>query len=362
MKRVLVAMSGGVDSSVAALLLHRQGYDIVGITMKTYDYDEGGGVANETACCSVESINDARTLAVGLGFPHYIIDIRDEFEDKVIDNFIDEYMAGRTPNPCVLCNKHIKWEALLRRADQLGCDFIATGHYARISYENNRYFISQGIDAVKDQAYMLWGLSQESLSRTILPLGDYNKSEIKQLAAENGFVDLARKRESYEICFIPDNDYRGYLRRKVADIDKKIGKGNFVLSDGTIVGQHNGYPFYTIGQRKGLNIALGYPAFVLAMDAETNMITLGKKDELLSNKLIVTNYTLSKYGQIPEKLDVKTKIRYKDGGTNSRIWEKDDKIYVEFYEDVSAITPGQSAVFYENGDVIGGGIIAEIKG
>lgn len=255
--RVLVAMSGGIDSSVTALMLHEQGYEVIGITMKTWDYASSGGTKRTTGCCSLDDINDARALAVDLSFPHYILDIRSEFGDFIIDNFIEEYMAGRTPNPCVLCNTHIKWDALLKRADQLDCEFIATGHYAQVRQENGRYLISKGKDAAKDQSYVLWGLSQQSLARTIFPIGGFHKSEIRDMAMQAGYETLSKKSESYEICFIPDNDYRGFLKRKVEGLEDQVKGGLFVDTEGNILGQHEGYPFYTVGQRKGLGIALG---------------------------------------------------------------------------------------------------------
>ena len=270
--RVLVAMSGGIDSSLAAVILHEQGYEVIGMTMKTWDYSTSGGSKKETGCCSLDSINDARNIAVNLGFPHYIIDIRQEFGDFVIDHFTNEYLEGRTPNPCVLCNTHIKWDSLLRRADQLDCQFIATGHYAKVRHENDRYVISRGQDLLKDQSYALWGISQESLSRTIFPLGDLHKSEIKQMAIDKGFFELATKSESYEICFVPDNDYRGFLRRRVEGLEQKVAGGSFVLESGEVVGTHEGYPFYTVGQRKGLGIALGYPVYVTEIQNDTNRV------------------------------------------------------------------------------------------
>ena len=214
--RILVAMSGGIDSSVAAVMLHEEGYEVVGMTMKTWDYANSGGSKKETGCCSLDSINDARQVAVRMGFHHFIVDIRNEFGDYVIDNFVDEYMAGRTPNPCVLCNTHIKWRALLKRANALNCDFIATGHYASVrQHSNNRFVISKGLDETKDQSYVLWGLNQACLSRSVYPLGKYRKTEIRQMALDFGYPELAKKSESYEICFVPDNDYRNFLKKKV---------------------------------------------------------------------------------------------------------------------------------------------------
>src|ERR1700754_1436745 len=230
--KVLMAMSGGIDSTVAALMLHKEGYEVVGITMKTWDYTTSGGGntgKKETGCCNLDSFNDARQAAVQHGFPHFILDIRDEFGDFVIENFVDEYIAGRTPNPCVMCNTHIKWRALLKRANALGCDFIATGHYANVyKAENGRYVISKGLDETKDQSYVLWGLDQELLSRTIMPLGKYRKTEIRQMAADFGYPELAKKSESYEICFVPDNDYRGFLKRRVDGLEERGAGGNFI--------------------------------------------------------------------------------------------------------------------------------------
>jgi tRNA-uridine 2-sulfurtransferase len=355
--KVLVAMSGGIDSSVTAMLLHEQGYDVIGITMKTWDYASSGGSKKETGCCTLDSINDARAMAVKFGFPHYILDIRNEFGDYIIDNFVEEYLAGRTPNPCVLCNTHIKWEALLKRADMLGCDFIATGHYAQVRFENARYIISKGLDQSKDQSYVLWGLSQESLKRTIFPLGKYRKSEIKQMAIDRGFIELANKSESYEICFVPDNDYRGFLKRRVKGLEEKVDGGNFIDRTGKVLGKHKGYPFYTVGQRKGLEMAVGEPLHVLEILPESNTVVLGKKEELEKQEMTVRNFNLVKYCELPENFEAITKIRYKDRGTASTINHFEDKLKILFQAKVSAIAPGQSAVFYEGDDLVGGGFI-----
>jgi tRNA-specific 2-thiouridylase len=356
--RILVAMSGGVDSSVASVMLHEQGYEVIGLTMKTWDYASAGGSSKETGCCSLDSINDARSLAVGYGFPHYILDIREEFGDFVIDNFVDEYLAGRTPNPCVLCNTYIKWEALLKRADKLDCEFIATGHYANIRQQDNgRYVISKGKDEHKDQSYVLWGVSQENLARTKFPLGSYAKSEIKQMALDMGQVELANKSESYEICFVPDNDYRAFLRHKVSDLDVRIGPGNFVLSNGKVVGKHLGYPYYTIGQRKGLGIALGEPMFVTRILPESNTVMLGTQNELEQVSARVKNLNLVKYENILSPLEAVTKVRYKDAGTLSTILQDGNELKIDFHHAVSGIAPGQSAVFYEGSDLLGGGFL-----
>jgi tRNA-uridine 2-sulfurtransferase len=359
--KVLVAMSGGIDSTVVALMLHHEGYEVVGITMKTWDYASSGGSTSkkETGCCNIDSFNDARAAAVEHGFPHYILDIRDEFGDFVIENFVEEYLAGRTPNPCVLCNTHIKWRALLKRADALGCEFIATGHYASVrQYTNGRYVISKAVDETKDQSYVLWGLQQDLLSRTLLPLGPYRKTAIRQMAHDMGYPELAKKSESYEICFVPDNDYRGFLKRRVEGLEEKVAGGAFVDKDGKLLGTHKGYPFYTIGQRKGLDIALGKPAFVTAINPDTNTVVLGDEADLEKARMTVGKINLIKYDHIPEEMEAVTKIRYKDSGSLSTLYNTNGQIEVAFHHAAKGIAPGQSAVFYEGDDVIGGGIIS----
>ncbi len=351
-------MSGGIDSTVASLMLHHEGYEVIGITMKTWDYTASGGGKKETGCCNLDSFNDARMAAVQHGFPHFILDIREEFGSFVVENFVDEYLAGRTPNPCVLCNTHIKWRALLKRADALGCDFIATGHYASIyQHTNGRHVITKGIDETKDQSYVLWGLEQDLLSRTILPLGTYRKTEIRQMAHDFGYPELAKKSESYEICFVPDNDYRGFLKRKVEGLEEKVAGGHFVNREGKILGKHKGYPFYTIGQRKGLDIALGKPAFVTAIDPDTNTVVLGDEADLEKEEMRVGKVNWLKYDGLAEETTAITKIRYKDKGGLSLIRQEGDGVAVRFFDKAKGIAPGQSAVFYEGNDVIGGGII-----
>lgn len=357
-KRVLVAMSGGIDSTVTAIMLKNQGYEVIGMTMKTWDYQNSGGSKKETGCCSLDSINDARAICVEHDIPHYILDIRSEFGDAVIDDFVQEYVSGRTPNPCVLCNTHIKWEALMKRADMLNCDFIATGHYANIRQENGRYVVSKGRDSWKDQSYVLWGVSQQNLARTLLPMGQYEKKTIKQMALDWGYVELANKSESYEICFIPDNDYRGFLKRKVDGLEEKVAGGSFVNTKGEYIGAHDGYPFYTIGQRKGLGIALGEPAYVVEIRPDSNEVVLGSKDELARKGMFVSDLNMVKYAAIPQEIEALTKVRYKhDGQMSTLTMQDDDLIKVEFYGGVEAIAPGQSAVFYEGDDLLGGGRI-----
>jgi tRNA-uridine 2-sulfurtransferase len=356
--KVLVAMSGGIDSTVTALMLHHEGYEVVGITMKTWDYATSGGGKKETGCCNLDSFNDARAAAVHHGFPHFVLDIREEFGDFVIDNFVDEYLAGRTPNPCVMCNTHIKWRALLKRADALGCDYIATGHYGKVRlHDNGRYVVSKGIDELKDQSYVLWGLQQDLLSRTLLPLGTYRKTEIRKMAEEFGYPELAKKSESYEICFVPDNDYRGFLKRRVDGLEEKLADGNFVDRSGKVVGKHKGYPFYTVGQRKGLDITFGKPVFVTEIIPETNTVVLGDENDLDRSEMTVGKINMIKYDGISNGMEALTKIRYKDKGTLSNLYTDGAAVKVKFYENAKGVAPGQSAVFYEGDDVIGGGII-----
>lgn len=356
--KVLVAMSGGIDSTVTAMLLHEEGYEVVGITMKTWDYATSGGSKKETGCCSLDSINDAREVAVHMGFHHFIIDIREEFGDFVIDDFVDEYIAGRTPNPCILCNTHIKWSALLKRADAMDCQFIATGHYAQIKYVKGRYFVSKARDPRKDQSYVLWGLSQECLARTRFPLAPFTKDEIRQMAADRGYESLSKKPESYEICFVPDNDYRSFLKRRIPELEAQVSGGKFVDQAGNILGNHDGYPFYTIGQRKGLGGGFQRPKYVTEIRPEENVVVLGEVEDLMRNGMIVSEVNLQKYAKIDDGMEAVTLVRYNDPGTMSNIYMVDDGIRVEFQANVRGIAPGQSAVFYEGEDVIGGGRIS----
>jgi len=355
--KVLMAMSGGIDSTMASLLLHEEGYEVIGLTMKTWDYESSGGSKKETGCCSLDSINDARQLAVDCGFPHTILDIRDEFKGFIIDNFVEEYMAGRTPNPCVLCNTHIKWEALLKRADMLNCEFIATGHYAQVREVEDRFVVSKGLDESKDQSYVLWGVTQECLKRTIFPMGEYHKKDIKQMALDRGYKALAEKNESYDICFIPDNDYRGFLKRRVEGLEEKVKGGNFITISGEVVGTHDGYPFYTIGQRK-IGISLGKnPTFVIGINPEDNTVTVGTKEDLQKQEMHIRNVNYLKYDKIEDGKEYVVKVRYKHKGEMATITNEGENLKVLFHKKVEGIAPGQSAAIYEGDDLIAGGFI-----
>ena len=362
--RVLVAMSGGVDSSVAAVMLAEQGYGVIGITMKTWDYHRSGGNSGkETGCCTVESMNDARHIAVNHGFKHFIVDIREEFGDLVIDRFVEDYLEGRTPNPCVLCNTHIKWAALMKRANNLGCDFIATGHYAQIREENSRFVISRGLDRSKDQSYALWGVAQEHLARTIFPLGGYSKKEIRQIAQDHGLLNVANKPDSYEICFVPDDDYRRFLKDRVEGLEDKVKGGTFVDKDGNVLGTHEGYPFYTIGQRRGLNLPMGKPVYVTHINPYTNTITIGEKEDLIETTLTAKELNFIKYDAVPKgEMEITGAIRYNDDGAIGTLTQLgEDEIKVHFPTGREAITPGQAIVCYEGDDVVAGGWIKKVN-
>lgn len=359
-KRVLVAMSGGVDSSVAAVLMTQKGYDVVGVTIKTYDYEDvGGNDDRDSSCCSIDGINMARSVANRYSFPHYVFDFSERFRKEVIDEFAAEYLAGRTPNPCVICNRKIKWEYLLEKADSLGADFICTGHYARVRFdaELGRHVLSRGIDTTKDQSYALYGLTQESLSRTIFPLGDMTKPQVRELALKRSLASAA-KAESYEICFVTDNDYGRFLRDYVPGLGERINGGN-IMFRGKPLGKHKGYAFYTIGQRKGLGVSHEMPLYVSSIDAAHNIVEVDDDRSLYSGALVAERANMIKYATIPPKRAFRAKIRYKDGGADCTARQPAvDRLEVRFVSPRRAITPGQSVVIYEGDDVVAGGIIA----
>lgn len=362
-KKVVVGMSGGVDSSVAACLLAEQGYEVIGVTMKTWDYELAGlgkSTKKETGCCSLESINDARSVAVAKGFLHYVIDFRDDFGEAVIDYFKDEYLRGRTPNPCVMCNTKVKWDSLLRRARLLGADYIATGHYARVREIDGRYRLFKGKDSNKDQSYVLWGVSQEALARTIFPLAELTKPEVRELARQFG-LKVADKSESYEICFIPDNDYERFLKETVPNLEARVSGGAIIDKAGNVLGRHRGYPFYTIGQRKGLGISTPEPVYVTEIRYETNTIVVGKEEDLLCDALVANQVNWIRFAELREPIRCEAKIRYKDKPEPCVVSpEKNGTILAKFDQPKRAITPGQAVVFYDGDEVLGGGFIQSV--
>jgi len=355
---VVVGMSGGVDSSVAAALLLEQGYNVIGITMKTYSFDGvGGNIGNETSCCGLDAFNDARIVAVTLGIPHYVVDFTKEFGEYVIDNFVDEYLRGRTPNPCIICNRKIKWGELLTKAESLGATHVATGHYARIAQrpETGRYEVLRPMDRNKDQTYALWGLSQEALSKTIFPLGNLTKPEVRAIAARYG-LKTANKEESFEICFVADNDYRRFLKERIPDLEAKLAQGELYL-DGKQVGTHSGFPNYTIGQRSGLG-SHGERVYVTGIDPATNTVTIGRGNELLRTTLIAKDVNLIGIDRLEDEQRVEAQVRYKDTATPATIIiQADGSIRVVFDSPKRAITPGQSLVMYDGDRLLGGGVI-----
>ena len=356
--KVLLGMSGGIDSTVSAMLLMEQGYEVVGVTFRTFDSIKESCLAREKGCCSIESIMEAKHNAEKMGFEHHIVDFRDTFRQCVIQNFIDEYMSGRTPNPCVLCNSHIKWGELMRVADEYGCESIATGHYARIVERDGHVYLANAVDEQKDQTYFLWMLTEEQLRRTIFPLGELKKDQVREIARQHGYVKLAEKKESQEICFVTDNDYRSFLRANVPDYNERVHAGEYVDAQGKVLGQHEGYVNYTIGQRKGLGIALGQRAFVTHIDPASNRVTLGSYDDLYATELRfkAVSRQLSAISDSP--IYAKVRYRSKTVEIKSQIINQQSKIgSLEFSEPVWGITPGQSVVLYQEGLVIGGGII-----
>lgn len=355
MSKVVVGMSGGVDSSVAAYLLKEQGYEVIGVTMQIWQ-DEAEVIQEENGgCCGLSAVDDARRVASDLGIPYYVMNFKEEFKEQVIDYFVEEYLHGRTPNPCIACNRYVKWESLLRRSLSIGADYIATGHYARIvKLENGRYTLRRSATLAKDQTYALYNLTQEQLQRTLMPIGAYSKDEVRAIAEKIG-LRVAGKPDSQDICFVPDGDYASFIEENAGI---PIPEGNFVTTDGTILGKHKGITHYTVGQRKGLGLALGYPAFVLEIRPETNEVVIGTHAESMAESLKAVNLNFMSIEDLTEPMRVFTKIRYNHKGVWATIEKTgEDEVTCVFEEPQRAVTPGQAVVFYDGDYVLGGGTI-----
>ena len=357
-RRVLIGMSGGIDSTAACLMLQEQGYEVVGITMRVFDLtsqlDEQG---------EPRFISEAREVASRLGLEHHVADEREGFRDKIVQYFIDEYMQGRTPNPCVMCNPLFKFRVLTEWADHLDCAYIATGHYVQTVCENNHYYIVTGDDPQKDQSYFLWGLGQEVLSRCVFPLGGWKKSDVRRYLIDKGFALKAKEGESMEVCFI-EGDYRDFLREHCPEIEDKVGQGKFVDSAGRTLGTHQGYPYYTIGQRKGLGIALGKPAYVLKLNPEKNTVMLGDAQGLVTQYMLIEGLKVVDEERFLSEENLSVRIRYRSKSVPCSIVREigDGRVLVRFDNEVSAVTPGQSAVFYVGNRLVGGAFIASQRG
>ncbi|PIH05860.1 tRNA 2-thiouridine(34) synthase MnmA [Clostridium combesii] len=352
-KKVLVGMSGGVDSSVAAYLLKEQGYEVIGVTMQIWQDDEEF-IEKEGGCCSLSAVADARRVANKIGIPFYVMNFKDAFKRNVIDYFVDEYMEGRTPNPCIACNKFIKFSSFLDKAMAMGIDYVATGHYAIIEKHNDRYIIKKSEDDKKDQTYALYNLTQFQLERTLMPCGQYKKSKIREIAKEIG-LRVHNKKDSEEICFIPDNDHGRYIKNRFPN---KVREGNFVDKQGSILGTHKGIVYYTIGQRKGLGIAFGKPMYVVDINPFRNEVVLGDLEDLLNTELIAKDINYIPFDTLKEPMEVEAKIRYSQTPSKAIITPiEDGRVRVNFHEKQRAITKGQSVVFYKDDLLIGGGII-----
>lgn len=355
-KKVVVGMSGGVDSSVAACLLKQQGYEVIGVTMQIWRDEAPEQVEENGGCCGLSAVEDARRVAEILEIPHYVMNFKQEFQSQVVDYFVEEYLKGRTPNPCIACNRYVKWESLLKRSMEIGADYIATGHYARIEQlPNGRYAIRNSVTAKKDQTYALYNLTQFQLAHTLMPVGDFTKEEVREIAAKMN-LPVALKSDSQDICFVPDGDYAGFIEREAPE--RTYGEGNFVTEDGEILGKHKGITHYTIGQRKGLGLSLGHPVFVSRLCPETNEVVVGEEEAVFGNKLLCDRINFMGMKDLAEPRKVWAKVRYAHKGEWCSIkMDGEDRISCEFEKPVRAITPGQAVVFYDGEYVLGGGTI-----
>ena len=359
-KKALIAMSGGVDSSVAAFLTQQEGFDCIGVTMRLYDNvpDEG---CDSNTCCSLEDVEDARAVARRLGMPFYAFNFKADFKEKVIENFIRCYECGLTPNPCIECNRHLKFDHLLRRAQELGCDWVVTGHYAQIRRDENtgRYILYKAADLSKDQSYVLYSLTQEQLAHTRFPLGGLSKQAARQIAQEQSFVN-ARKHDSQDICFVPDGDYVAFMERYTG---KSYAPGSFLDLDGNVVGTHQGAVRYTLGQRKGLGLAMGAPVYVCAKDMEKNTVTVGPDEALYATSLLADNWNWFPFPELTESIRVSAKARYNQPPQPATVYPEENGVArVVFDAPQRALTPGQAVVLYDGDMVIGGGTITKVLG